>query len=234
MNANQKWRRGLNIAAFACFLTALVLVVLLRIFQLDKVVMWYNSYTDTLSKFEARIESNGASWASALFILLNFLIKSIIPWFPFSCICVAVGVVFPWYYALLINIAGMTVTFTVRFFWGKRFGGGNAKKILSKYKKAYNLVNGSHFSSRVVLILLRAFPCLPINATSQLYGTTSISYWKFLLLSLAGFSYKIFLYTLIGRSVYNPFSASFILPFVFLLIFSGVVLLIITGAIGEK
>ena len=86
--------------------------------------------------------------------------------------------------------------------------------------------------SAVVLFFLRLFPCIPINAVSQLYGTSDIEYWKYLLVSLVGFSYKLFSYTIIGRSVYDPMSASFLLPFILLFLLSGLVLLAFNGVIS--
>ena len=79
---------------------------------------------------------------------------------------------------------------------------------------------------------LRLFPCIPINSVSQLYGTSDIGYWKYLVVSLLGFSYKLFSYTIIGRNVYDPLSAKFMLPFVFLFLFSGFVLLGLNGVLG--
>lgn len=229
LDKGQKRSYALNFAAFICFSLALVLVVLLRLFQFDSVVIWYNKYTETLKNFEAMIQSYGASWLSVGIIFLNFLVKAIIPWFPISCICVVSGVLFKWYYAFLINIAGLVLLFTVRFFWGRRFGGGNAEKILAKYDRAHNFIDSSRFGSSLVLFLLRLFPCLPINAVSQLYSTTGISYLKYLLVSLAGFSYKLFSYTIIGHNVYDPLSANFIVPLILLLMFSGLALLALNG-----
>lgn len=222
----------LNFIAFICFLTALALLVMLRLFQLDRVVEWYNKYTDTLKNFELWIQSNGSTWLSVLIILLNYALKAVIPWFPLSCICVAVGAIFKWYYALAINAVGMAVLFTIKFYWGKSYGGGNAEKILSKYDRAHTLVDNSKLGSTVILFLLRLVPATPVNSVSQLYGTTGINFWKYLLVSLAGFSYKLFSYTTIGHNVFDPMSASFIIPIIFLCLFTGIVVLSLNGVIS--
>jgi hypothetical protein len=49
-----------------------------------------------------------------------------------------------------------------------------------------------------------------------------------------GFSYKLFSYTVIGRNVYDPASASFIVPFVILFIITGFILLFLSAANKSK
>ncbi|MBR3552658.1 MAG: TVP38/TMEM64 family protein [Clostridia bacterium] len=221
----------LNVAALICFLFALTLVVILRLAQQEGFVKWYHNYTDTLAHFETWMQTNGATWYSVMLILLNFVLKAVIPWFPLACICVASGVVFEWYLAIPINVIGLTLLFTIKYLWGKRYGGGNAKKILARYKGASEFIDSNQVGSAVVLFVLRLVPMMPINSVSQLYGTTDIPFWKYLIVSLVGFSYKLFSYTLIGRNVYDPMSARFLLPFVFLSLFSGFVILALNGVI---
>ncbi len=220
----------LNTMAFVCFLLALVLIVLLRVFRLEAFLEWYGRYNDTLLYYEIWMQTYGATWISVISILANFALKALIPWFPIPCLCVVSGVLFEWYYALLINLAGMIILFTIKFFWGKKFGGGNAEKILAKYDTAHNFIDSSKLGSHLVLFLLRFMPCIPVNSVSCLYGTTYISYWSYIVISAAGFIYKLFSYTVIGRNVFDPASASFIVPFILLLIFSGMVLLFLSGA----
>ena len=222
---------ALNIVAFICFVFALALIILLRVFNHESFIRWYSKYVDTLASYEEWMLTYGATVTSVLLILLNFFLKAVIPWFPIACICVASGVLFEWYYALLINLAGMIILFTAKFYWGRRFGGGNAEKILSKYETAYEFIDKSRLGSGVVLFFLRLVPCMPVNSVSCLYGSTDISYPRYVIISVAGCAYKLFSYTLIGRSVYDPASASFIVPLILLLIFSGMMLLSLSGAL---
>ena len=225
---------ALNFIAFICFVLALCLIVLLRVFNHESFIRWYSKYVDTLAFYEEWMLTYGATLTSVLLILLNFLLKALLPWFPIACICVASGVLFEWYYALIINLVGMIILFTTKFYWGRRFGGGNAEKILSRYETAYEFIDESRLGSGVVLFFLRVSPCIPVNSVSCLYGSTDISYNRFIILSALGYSYKLFSYTLIGRSVYDPASASFIVPLILLLIFSGMMLLSLSGALQLK
>ena len=222
----------MNFAAFICFVLALVLIILLRLIEMDEAMEWYYKYTDTLNRFERWIQTNGATWLSVFIILGNFVLKAVIPWFPISCICVVSGVLFPAYISIPLNFVGLALLFTIKFFWGRRFGGGNAEKILRKFDRASKFIDQSKLGSAIALFFLRLVPCVPINSVSQLYGTTPIGYWKYLIVSLIGFSYKMFSYTIIGRNVFDPLSLKFLLPFVFLFLFSGFVLLGLNGVIG--
>ncbi|MBQ4348722.1 MAG: TVP38/TMEM64 family protein [Clostridia bacterium] len=234
MNKSKSRIYMLNTMAFLCFLLALALIVLLRVFRLEGFLQWYDRYIDTLASFEIWMQTYGATWISVVSILVNFALKALIPWFPIACLCVVSGVLFEWYYAILINLAGMTLLFTIKFFWGRKFGGGNAEKILEKFDAAHNFIDSSKLGSRLVLFVLRFVPCAPVNSVSCLYGTTNISYLKYIVLSVLGFTYKLFSYTIIGRNVFDPASASFVVPFIILLIFSGMVLLTLSGAFGIR
>ncbi len=232
MNKSKTTRFTLNFAAFICFAVALALLVLLRLFRHESFELWYNRIEETLMYYELWMQTYGATWISALLILANYALKALVPWFPISCICVVAGVLFKWYYAILINIAGLIILFTIRFFWGKKFGAGNAEKILNQYVSVKNIIDSDSLSSSIVLFGLRLSPVVPINSVSSIYGTTDIDYKRYIILSLAGFSYKLFSYTVIGRNVFDPASASFIVPFVLLLLLSGFVMLSLSGALS--
>lgn len=234
MAKSKKTRYSLSFAAFICFLVALALTVLLRAFKDESFLIWYNKYTDTLIYYEQWMQTYGATWISALLIVFNFVLKALIPWFPISCICVVSGVLFKWYYALLINIVGAALLFTVKFFWGKRFGAGNAEKILAKNANVKTLIDSGKIGSNIALFGLRFSPLVPINSVSSVYGTTDMPYLQYVVISVAGFSYKLFSYTVIGRNVYDPASASFIVPFIILFIVTGFILLFISAANKSK
>lgn len=234
MSKNKSRTYAINTAAFFCFLMALTLIVLLRVFRNESFLAWYAKYTDTLLSYEIWMQTYGATWISVIFIFINYILKALIPWFPISCICVASAVMFEWYYAVLINLAGLIILFTLKFLWGRKFGGGNAEKILEKYGAVHNFIDNSTLGSGVVLFLLRLIPCMPVNSVSCLYGTTNIAYVQYIAISCLGFTYKLLSYVIIGRNVFDPASASFIVPFILLFFFSGMVLLSLSGALSIK
>lgn len=223
-----------NFASFVCFLVALCLIILLRVFDRPEFLLWYGKYTDTLSRYELWLQTYGSTVVSVVIIIFNFALKAVIPWFPVSCICVASSILFKWYEALTINVVGLAVLFTIKFIWGKYKGAGNTEKLLEKYEKVHDFIDNNESGSGAVLFVLRLVPLMPINTVSALYGTTKISYPVYIAVSLFGSAYKIISYTIIGRSVFDPASASFIVPFILLFMFSGFVLLVLSGAVSIK
>ncbi len=232
MKSKKSLSYGFSTMAFFSLLIALILMILLRLFSTEEFLRWYARYTDTLNNFELWIQTYGATWISVVIILINYTIKAFIPWFPLSCICVASAVIFKWYIAVAINIVGMSIYFTAKFLWGRKHGGGNAEKILAKYDKAHTFIDSSKAGSKAVLFFSRLMPGIPIGSVSTLYGSTDIKLYEYLIISVAGFLYKIFSYVTIGRNVFDPASFGFIAPFIPLLIFSGLVLLSVSGVVS--
>lgn len=236
MKKSKSWSYSFRLLALVCFATVLTLLILLRVFQTEPFLRWYEKYTETLVEFEAWLENYGETPLAVVMILVNYALKAVMPWFPVSCICVASAMIFQWYEALVINIIGLSILFSLKFAWGKSFGGGNAEKLLMKYDFLYKLVDENKIGSGMVLFFSRLLPSIPINSVSCLYGTTDMPFWKFMLISLLGFSYKAVSYIIIGRNVFDPASASFIVPFIPLILFSGIIFLGVSGAIegGNK
>lgn len=136
---------------------------------------------------------------------------------------------FKWYIAIPLNLIGVGIYFTAKFLWGRKHGGGNAEKILAKYDSAHRFIDSSKAGSKIVLFFSRLIPCIPIGSVSVLYGSTEIKFIEYIAISLIGFLYKIVSYVIIGRNVFDPATAGFIVPFIPLLLVSGFVLL----SIGE-
>jgi uncharacterized membrane protein YdjX (TVP38/TMEM64 family) len=58
---------------------------------------------------------------------------------------------------------------------------------------------------------------VPINGISGIYGSLDFDYGKFVLFSVIGFLPKLISFTIVGRNVYDPLSAGFLVPIMILL-----------------
>lgn len=223
--------RIVYILSAACFIISVGLIITIRLLHTDSIAQWYSRWTGALVSYEKSIENIDEKWIAALFIEANFILKSFIPWLPVSLLCFATGVIFKWYIAIPINIIGLASQMTIKYFWGKWRGGGNAEKLLSKNNAVYKIVSQNNgIGSPIALFLSRFIPCIPINAVSQIYGSYDFEYWKYLLISIFGFSYKLYSYTLVGRNVFDPLATRVLLPLIPLFLFSGIALLCFNGA----
>ena len=212
-------RKLLNILACVLLILAVALLVLTFLMQINDVSSAYDEVLERLAEFEEAVASIPSKWLVILVIFLIYIGKVLIP-LPITAVCVIAGMVFPTPIAVAVNFAGMTLLMTIKFYWGKHLGGGTIHKILTRYDNVRR-----KRSTDWILVLFRLVPYFPINSISQLYGALEYDYWKFILLSLLGFTPKIISYSMIGRHVYNPFSLAFMLPIVIIFTISGVSIL---------
>lgn len=149
--------------------------------------------------------------------------KAFIPLYPLSLVCAATGAVFPVYFAVPINIAGMALHYTLKYVFGKRLGPGGANMIIQRSETIRSIMKTDDAGNPWLLVAFRLIPFFPVNPVSQLYGSLGFKYWKFLLLSLFGYMPLLLSYTLVGRNVYNPLSAGFLIPLIVLSVLGAIV-----------
>lgn len=156
----------------------------------------------------------GNEWYLIFTLMFLFAFKAFIPIYPISLVCAAAGMVFPFYIAIPVNIIGMSLHYTMKYIWGKRIGPGGATLILNRNETIRVLMRKDGTGNPWLLVVFRLIPFLPINPVSQLYGSMGFKYWKFVLLSLLGYTPYMLSYTIIGRNLYNPLSAGFLVPLI--------------------
>ena len=165
-----------------------------------------------------------------IIIELLFILKSVLP-IPLSAIFVISGMVFPYSYAVLINAIGMIFLMSIKYYWGVKWGLSKLDQKLIAYEPVHRLLSAK-YGKPVVLLLGRAVPMSPANKISQIYGTLQYPFDRYIVLSLIGFTPKIFSWSIIGRNVFNPFTVDFVAPFIVLLAISGASLLILSAVMN--
>jgi len=197
--------------------------------QFEELWRWYDQIKYNLTQLEEFIMSLDKTWQFFGAVMILFAIKSIFPLYPTSTVCFLSGVVLPSYIAIPVNILGFVMLISIRYFYGKRFGAGGAWKMIRKSRKLRKLIQQDGNGNPALLIALRLMPGVPVNGISGIYGSFKFNYAEFLMLSLIGFMPKIISFTLVGRNVYDPLSAGFLLPMIILLFLTGVSLLSVNG-----
>ncbi len=210
-------------------LLSAAIAVLIYSLRYDELWHWYAVYNQKLEQLQVYISTLDKHWQFIGMILLLFLIKSVFPIYPTSTVCFLTGVILPMYLSVPVNIIGISLLFTVRYFWGRKFGAGQAWKFLSKTEPLQRLLRKEGISSPFLLIALRALPVMPLNSVSGVYGSFKFGYWRFVLYSVIGFLPKLVSFTFVGRNVYDPLSPSFLVPIMIIAFLSGISLLSVNG-----
>ena len=229
MKKRKKQKKLLLFSGLILLALALGVAALLISLQYEELWRWYVQVRQQLTELEEYILHIDIVWQFVAAVLLLFAVKSFFPIYATSTVCFITGVVLPMYVAIPVNIVGFIILLTIRYYWGKRFGAGNAWKIISKLDVARRLIQQDGKGHAALLIALRLIPCMPINSISGVYGSFDYGYLKFILFSLIGFLPKLLSFTFVGRNVYDPLSSEFLVPIMILLFLSGISALSVNG-----
>ncbi len=230
MTKSEKRHRNIRRLAVFCFVIAVVLLLLSYALSLDGIqrsLSQIDEWFITLEKFIARYDV----FAAFAILMVLFAFKGVISIVPFSVLFIASGAVFNPFVAIIVNLLGFTVMTSVKFFWGKRFGGGKTHKFLERYEKAYRFLDLKGRGNMWMLVLLQFIPFVPVGVVSRAYGATKMNYAPFAALSLVGFLPRLISWSIVGINIFDPFSPSFIAPIIVLLIISGSSLLVLNALV---
>lgn len=217
-------------ASFLSFILCIVFIVLLILSKNDDIRLWYSKYLEYLAASEYKVEHMDDKYSIFLIVLFLYAFKAVFPiyLYPVSALCAITSAVFPPYFSIPINLLGLTVLYSIKYFWGTKVGSSGVQSILQKNETVRYLVERDGKGNPWMLALFRLVPGIPINAVSKLYGALGFRYEYFLVLSLVGYAPLVASYTFIGRNVFNPLSTAFILPFVLLFLLMGISMLAIS------
>ena len=164
-----------------------------------------------------------------LVILFIYFIKAYLPFLPLSIVCLMGGIVFGkyWWVALIINILGLAGMFYLRFNSGRVKGENYMQNLLRKNKYVRLALDVNGVSSYSLLAVFRFFPCFPINFVSRLYGANKdCKFQWYMLTSVLAVAPRVYVYTRMGRELFNPFTKTFVVLLMIFAAFSGLGILI--------
>lgn len=216
-----------------CFVLALALLAATYIVTLPSVKLNLDrvmTYFDNVELFIASLNKV----AALAVILLLFAIKAFVPVVPLSVIFIASGMVFKNTASGFINVLGFCILCSVKFLWGRRYGGGGTHRFLTSVNSLQSFMKLHGTGNKWMLVLLRFVPFVPINAVSRLYGATSITLWEFLFYSVLGYLPRLISWGVVGCNITNPFTASFTAPISALLVISGISLFLVNFFIDDN
>lgn len=213
----------ITVVGWIIIVISLVAFTVNDLITIPRIEEWYKGYQTILSDAQQYIANLSNKWIILLVIFALFIIKSMspVPLFPVSFICVLTSLVFTPAISLIIEIIGFILLFSSKYFLGRKRGGGVAEKFLTNYSKVWEKLEYRGEGNPWLLLVFRAIPVVPINSVSSIYGSFKTNYFKYLIISLAGFSPRLLTYTMIGQNVFDPLSSAFITPIASLLMLTG-------------
>lgn len=218
--------RLLNFSSYILMILAVLIFLASLFMNIPKVQEWFEAIQLELIEFEYSVASIEYRWLIPFVIVLLFIFKLFFPPLPMSAICFISGMVFPIKSAVLLNMIGFGAMLSIKYWYGRKRGGGSIHHILRLHKYTRSVLESGGKGNPFLLFLFRIVPGVPNNSVSQVYGAMEYPFGKFLLISYIGFFPRLVSYTVIGRNVYRPLSVAFILPIVILLLISGLSVLL--------
>ncbi len=229
MSKSKQRKKSLFFAGLILVLTALLIEALIISLRFDWLWSWYADLRKILIDLENRITGLDRSFEFILAIMLLFIIKAFFPIYTTSTVCLITGIVFPIYAAIPINMLGIALQFTIKYFWGQHFGAGYAWKLLRKNDALRSAIQSGGKGNPAVLFAIRVIPAIPLNIVSSVYGSFSFGYAKFIIISLLGFLPKLISFTVAGTNMFDPLSIGFLLPVMIICLLSGITFLSANG-----
>lgn len=157
---------------------------------------------------------------ASAFLLCLYGLKSLSVFFPISFLEVIGGIVFSIPIAIIINIIGTAICVSIPYWIGRFSGKELADKIIKKYPKFEKVVFLQKDSKCFFSYFVRVLGVLPCDIVSLYSGCIKIPYGVYLLGSLLGFLPSLVATTILGTSITDPKSPTFIISLSFNIIFS--------------
>lgn len=159
---------------------------------------------DTLSTIDVRqlVSVTDKLPLMVCIILAVYIVKALVFVVPASLVYVAVGAILNPVLAVIVNLTGIFIEVSVTYFLGRFLGKDAVYKLLSKKEAGRKILAKDLGSKASVLLTIRAVPAFPIDFISLFYGASGCKYLKYALLSLAGISWRVILFTILGDAIF--------------------------------
>lgn len=226
MNKEQKRSLVLKRLSVCCFILAVALLAvsfLVTLPGVQKQLADINAWFYQIEMFIARFDK----LAAVAVIIFFFFIKCFIPVIPFSVLFIGSGLVFSVPVAATVNIMGFALLVSLKFLWGRRFGGGGAHKLILRSRSVTDFMGFDGKGNEWMLVILSFIPFIPVGTVSRAYGATNMRLLPFVILSVLGFLPRLISWSVLGCNITDPFTPGFMAPIIILAIISGLSLLLL-------
>ncbi len=161
---------------------------------------------DTLAHLDIRAlaESAPSPIAATLSVLGVYVLKGLVFVIPASLFYISVGMAFPPFTAVVLNLAGILLEVIVSYLFGLFLGGEYIQKYLSGKKGGEKILEmQKKRSGAASVFVMRLLPVFPIDFVSLFLGGSKYPFGRYLLLSVLGVAPRVILFTLLGDTIYD-------------------------------
>ena len=145
---------------------------------------------------------------AAVGILALYAVKSLSVVFPLSVLYIACALWFGRWGGLMMCSLGLTVSCTLPYLIGRRFGAGVVEHLIRKYPRLDKLYQAGSSNQVMLSYLLRIVTVLPGDFCSLFLGACSVSYPRYLLGSMLGLSPLMIVHVLLADMVAQSLTGS--------------------------
>ena len=147
---------------------------------------------------------------AAIVILFLYALKSLTVVFPLAILYLASGIIFPTWIAILINILGLAITFTIPYWIGRYFGDEAIEEIYNRFPKMKEVTKYQNSNAFFACFITRIVGFLPGDIVSIYFGACNTNFPVYLTGGISGCLLSIITTTIIGEKLNNPFTKEFL------------------------
>lgn len=209
VNVQMTSKQGINTKTPSEWLKYVYRIVILLVWA--TIVAFCIHYKDAIT-VDNILKNTPSNQAAAFLVLMAlFAVKSVSVFIYCGIIYVASGLIFPFPVAMLADICGSIVMFSLPYFIGKRLGPDAVHYITDKYPKVELIKRLRSNHDFKFTFMIRIVGIFPLDLISLYMGAVRVSYLQYLLGSALALLPTMTLLAVMGRTALNPGSAQFIL-----------------------
>lgn len=140
-------------------------------------------------------------WIGAAVLILLFAVKSLSIVFPLSILYLCVGLLYPRWLAVLINLAGLTLCVSIPYLIGRRYGVAFINGLGKKHPKLQTLLQMGVENEVLLSYLMRIVGVLPGDICSLFLGSCKTRYPRYLTGSLLGLAPVMIIHVFLAKAV---------------------------------
>lgn len=195
----ERFKHVIRITVNAVILSGVLALLILCIIYRDKIT------ADEIAKITPANQV-----AASLMMLLLFGIKSFCIFIYCGILYAASGMIFPLPLAFAVNVCGTVIMTSVPYWFGRKADIHYMDELIEKYPKISFLKAAQEKNSFFLSFIIRIVGILPCDLVSAFFGASTMPYKRYILSTVLGFLPMIGAFTVMGMSVHDVTSPTFI------------------------